>query len=108
MEPGIFQVANYETAQPLELAHETTPYSWIVETRQQAASDTGTTYIAADLQGRKGRARHRQAYFHGWSHGINHLDAAMEFMRVHILPANSHARLLCKASGKQGMLFVFL
>jgi hypothetical protein len=32
-EIGTFTVANYETPQPVELAWESTPYCWIVETK---------------------------------------------------------------------------
>lgn len=106
--PGLHRVANYETAQPAKLFYEETPYCWIVETVSKTATDTGSHYITADLLGRKGRRRHRHAYYHGASYGENHTEAALEFMRAHILPENSHARLLSMASNDSGFVFVFL
>lgn len=106
--PGLLRVANYETAQPAKLFYEETPYCWIVETVSKTATDTGSHYITADLIDRKGRRRHRHMYYHGASYGENHTEAALEFMRAHVLPENSHARLLSMASGNDGFRFVFL
>lgn len=106
--PGNFQVANYETPQPAKLAYEETPYCWIVQTQSVTASDTSGHHIRADLLGRKGRRRHRHAYYHGASYGENHTEAALAFMRAHVLPENSHARLVSMASNDQGFCFVFV
>lgn len=106
--PGIFQVANYETAQPAKLAYEETPYCWIVETRAVPATDTSGSYVTADLLDRKGKRRHRHPYYHGASYGENHTEAALQFMRAHVLPENSHARLISMASSPNGFRFVVL
>lgn len=106
--PGLFRVANYETAQPPEFAYQNTPYCWVVETRYHGATDTRCSRVSADLAGHSGRHRHSQSYQHAWSNGVNHTETALEFMRAHILPANSHARLLSMANTQRGMLFVFI
>ena len=107
LEPGTFIVANYETAQPLELAHEVTPYCWIVETSHIPASDRNAARIQADFAGYVLAPRHSQA-----NHGmrevyLEHLDAAFTFMRTYVLPSGSDARLVYKASTQSGMMFVF-
>lgn len=106
-EPGTFIVANYETAQPLELAHEATPYCWIVETSHVPASGRNAARIQADFAGYVLAPRHSQA-----NHGIResyleHLDAAFTFMRTYVLASGEDARLVYKASTQNGMLFVF-
>lgn len=106
--PGIFLVANYETAQPAEMAFDNTPYCWIVETQKQPATDTRAARITADLAGYPGRRRHSQLYVEHWRDGINHIEAAMEFLRARILPPNSHAQLVSMANTSKGMLFVFM
>ena len=104
---GSFIVANYETTQPVELAYDSTPYCWIVETTNKPATGRQVARIRADLAGHPGKKRHSQA-----NHGIRevyleHMEAALEFMRVYVLEPGKDARLLYKASNKDGMLFVF-
>ena len=104
---GTFIVANYETVQPVDVAYETTPYCWIVQTKSVAATGRQAARIRADLAGHPGRQRHSQA-----DHGLRepyleHTEAALEFMRVYVLESGKDARLLYKASSKDGMLFVF-
>lgn len=103
-----FIVANYETAQPADIAWETTPYCWIVETQYKGATDTRGAKIMADLAGMPGRKRHRHSYWHGGSNGWNHMEAALEFMRAFILESGKDARLVSMANTSSGMLFVFL
>jgi len=105
--PGTFIVANYETVQPVEIAHESTPYCWIVETTHIPASGRNAPRIQAELAGYVGAPRHSQA-----NHGIREsyleeVDAALTFMRTYILPSGQDARLVYKAHTKDGMLFVF-
>lgn len=104
---GTFIVANYETPQPVELAWESTPYCWIVETKSVAATDRRVARIRADFAGHSGRDRHSQP-----NHGLRepyleHMEAALEFMRVYILESGKDAKLLYKTSTKDGMMFVF-
>jgi hypothetical protein len=84
-EIGTFIVANYETAQPVEIAYESTPYCWIVETKNQPATGRQAARIRADLAGHPGRQRHSQAN-HGLRESyLEHTEAALEFMRVYVL-----------------------
>ena len=105
---GTFLVANYETAQDPEHAWDNTPYCWVVETRYTSATDTGSGRIEADLAGTTGKPRHVHTYFHGWRNSVNHTEAALEFMRAHILPRNRDAVLVSVANTEKGMLFVFV
>ena len=105
---GTFTVANYETRQDPDLAWDNTPYCWVVETRYHGPTDTRGARIMADLAGTKGRARHSHTYFHGWRNSVNHTEAALEFMRAHILPSGRDARLVSVANTERGMLFVFI
>jgi len=106
--PGMFVVANYETAQPANVAWDMTPYCWIVETQYKGATDRKCAQMVADLAGRPGKKRHRQAYFCGHSEGCNYMETALAFMRAFILPEGKDARLVSMANTRNGMLFVFL
>ena len=106
-EIGTFTVANYETPQPVELAWESTPYCWIVETKSVPATDRRVARIRADFAGHSGRDRHSQP-----NHGLRepyleHTEAALEFMRVYVLESGKDAKLLYKTSTKDGTMFVF-
>lgn len=104
---GTFIVANYETAQPVDIAYESTPYCWIVETKNQPATGRQAARIRADLAGHPGRQRHSQPN-HGMRESyLEHTEVALEFMRVYVLEPGKDARLLYKASSKDGMMFVF-
>ena len=105
---GTFLVANYETAQDPEFAFDHTPYCWIVQTRYTSATDTGSGRVEADLAGTSGKPRHTHTYYHGWRNSVNHTEAALEFMRAHILPSGKDATLVSMASTEKGMLFVFI
>jgi len=107
-QPGAFLVANYETAQDPEFAFDHTPYCWIVQTRYTSATDTGSGRIEADLAGTSGKPRHTHTYYHGWRNSVNHTEAALEFMRAHILPSGKDATLVSVANTEKGMLFVFI
>ena len=105
---GSFLVANYETVQPPALAYESTPYCWVVETEKRHAQDRRAARIAVDLAGRSGNRRHSQLYVEWWDNGVNHTEAALEFMRSYILPPNAHAQLVSMANTSKGMIFVFI
>jgi hypothetical protein len=102
-----FVVSNYETPQDPQLAYELTPYSWIVQTRYHGPTDTRGSRITADLSNRPGRQRLSQSYCHALSSGANHTEAALEFMRSHILDPGADAELVCMQSSDAGYLFVF-
>jgi hypothetical protein len=106
--PGMFVVANYEIAQPIDVAWDMTPYCWVVETTYRAATDDKAAFMVADLAGHPGKKRHRQLYFEPHTNGQNHVDAALAFMRAFILPSGKDARLVSMANTSKGMLFVFL
>lgn len=106
--PGQFLVANYETSQPAEVAYERTPYCWIVETRYHGPTNTKGSCITADLANRPGRQRHRHPYHYVGSSGENHTEAALQFMRAHVLEPGADARLVSMASSARGFLFVFI
>ncbi len=106
--PGMFVVANYETAQPIDVAWDMTPYCWIVETTYRAATDTKAAFMVADLAGHPGKKRHRQLYRDWQSNGHNHIDAAITFMQTFILPPGKDARLVSMANTSTGMLFVLV
>ena len=105
---GSFLVANYETVQPPALAYESTPYCWLVETEKRPATDGRAARIAVDLAGFPGRRRHSQLYAEWLDNGVNHTEAALEFMRRYILPPNAHAQLVSMANTSKGMIFVFI
>lgn len=105
---GTFIVANYETAQPIKLAWDTTPYCWIVETTYRGATDDKAAFMVADLAGMPRKKRHRQLYRDWQSNGHNHIDAAITFMQSFILPRGKDAQLLSMANTATGMLFVFV
>ena len=107
-EIGSFIVANYETAQPVEIAYESTPYCWIVETKNQGATDDKCAYMVTDLAGYPGKKRQRQLYVEHQSNAWNHTENALEFMRAFILESGKSARLLSMANTSGGMLFVFI
>jgi hypothetical protein len=102
-----FLVANYETAQPPELAYDSTPYVWAVETIYHGPTDTRAARITAALAGRPRNKRHSHTYFHGWSVGVNHTEAALEYMRGTILSSGSSAELVGMFSTSTGFLFIF-
>jgi hypothetical protein len=105
---GNFLVANYETRQDPELAFDTTPYCWIVQTAYISATDTGCARMTADLAGFTGKPRYNEIYRDCWRNSVNHTEAALEFMRAHILPSGRDAHLLSLANTERGMLFVFI
>ena len=105
---GTFTVANYETAQLIDLAWDNTPYCWIVETTYRAATDTKAAFMVVDLAGHPGKKRHRQLYRDWQSNGHNHIDAAITFMQAFILPPGKDARLVSMANTSTGMLFVLV
>jgi hypothetical protein len=106
--PGTFIVANYETAQPVDVAWDSTPYCWIVETTYRAATDDKAAFMVADLAGYPGKKRHRQLYRDWQSNGHNHIDAAITFMQTFILAPGKDARLISMANTAKGMLFVLV
>lgn len=102
-----FRVCNYETAQPPELAYESTPYVWVVETRYVGPSDRRGSRVIASLASRKGGKRYVHAWSYGWQSGTNHTEAALEFMRRHILESGTDAELLGMFSSERGFFFIF-
>jgi hypothetical protein len=102
-----FRVCNYETAQPPELAYQETPYVWAVETRYSGPTDHRSSRVFVSLAGRKGGKRLAHYWFHGWDVGTNHTEAALEFMRRHILSPGEDAELVGMFSTASGFLFIF-
>jgi hypothetical protein len=102
-----FIVSNYETPQDPQRAYDITPYCWIVETRYCGPTNTRGSRITADLADRPGRQRWSHGYCHEWSTGPNHIEAALQFVRRHILDPGADAELVSMQSSDRGFLFVF-
>jgi len=105
---GSYVVANYDSIQDPEQAYRVTPYCWAVQTTYHGPTDTKGSRITADLSNRPGRKRHTHAYDYSLDGSPNHVEAAFEFMRRHVLESGKDAQLACMASTERGFLFVFI